>query len=185
MNLTTHSMNLAIHCLSCIYPFKASARRTTYCSKECRQTWEKWDSIRRGGGVDTCPECGNAFHRKPRRVKNGKDLYCSRICAVRNMPRTWIEDALFDALRVLNVEFIEQEELLGKYIVDAYLPSYNLAIEAQGSYWHAKAATIASDNKKRTAFITNKINLLEIAEEEFRDQEWLETKINAVLIRIS
>ena len=101
------------------------------------------------------------------------------------MPRTWIEDALFDALRVLNVEFIEQEELLGKYIVDAYLPSYNLAIEAQGSYWHAKAATIASDNKKRTAFITNKINLLEIAEEEFRDQEWLETKINAVLIRIS
>lgn len=100
------------------------------------------------------------------------------------MPRTWIEDALFDALRVLNVEFIEQEELLGKYIVDAYVPRYNLAIEAQGSYWHAKAATIASDNKKRTAFITNKINLLEIAEEEFRDQEWLENKINSFIFLI-
>lgn len=166
-----------IHCLACIYPFKGSNRRTTYCSKECRQTWEKWDSIRRGGGVDICPDCQQPFHRKPRRVKNGKDLYCSRVCAVRNMPRTWIEDALFDALRSLDVEFIEQEELLEKYIVDAYLPRYNLAIEAQGSYWHRKAATIASDNKKRHSFITNKINLLEIAEEEFRDQEWLETKI--------
>lgn len=181
----THCMNLMTHCLACIYPFKSSARRTTYCSKECRQTWEKWDSIRRGGGVDTCPECGNAFHRKPRRVKNGKDLYCSRICAVRNMPRTWIEDALFDALRVLDCEFVEQEKLLGKYIVDAYLPRYNLAIEAQGSYWHRKAATIASDNKKRHAFITNKINLLEIAEEEFRDQEWLEAKIGAILSKLS
>lgn len=172
------------HCLACIYPFKSSPRRTTYCSKECRQTWEKWDSIRRGGGVDTCPECGGSFHRKPRRAKRGKDLYCSRICAVRNMPRTWIEDALFDALRATNVVFMEQEELLGKYIVDAYVPRYNLAIEAHGSYWHSKAATIVSDNKKRHAFITNNINLLEIAEEEFRDSEWLESKIRAVFNQI-
>lgn len=99
------------------------------------------------------------------------------------MPRTWIEDALFDALRALDLEFVEQEELLEKYIVDAYVPRYNLAIEAQGSYWHNKAATIASDNKKRHAFISNQINLLEIAEEEFRDQEWLENKIKAFVTK--
>lgn len=174
-----------IHCLSCSYPFKATARRKMFCSRDCRRDWEHWDAKRRGGHHTLCPECGNEFYRKPRRIKHGKALYCSRICALKSTPRTWIEEALCDALTELDLVYIEQEELLDNWIVDVYIPKYHLAIEAQGSYWHAKAGTIASDSKKRQAFMEHKINLLEIAEDEFNDPDWVIGKIRNTIALLS
>lgn len=184
-------MNTA-NCIGCIYLFEVTKRRKMFCSKDCRQAWELWDSERRGGYWTDCPECGVKYYRKARRVREGKFLYCSRLCAVKNMKKTWIEEVLLDAMIALGVDYREQEELLDRWIVDAYLPAYKLVIEAQGSYWHGvrrlkdgrqtgAQRRQASDEKKRHALLAAGYNILEIDEEEFRHFEWVKRKISEMI----
>lgn len=50
------------------------------------------------------------------------------------------------------IKYLKQVPLLNRYIVDFYLPEYNLVIECRGDYWHAnpkfyKAKDIMKNNK--------------------------------------
>ena len=50
---------------------------------------------------------------------------------------------------MLNISFIA-EYSIGPYDVDFYVPSRNLIIEADGTYWHSRPETIERDAKRDT-----------------------------------
>lgn len=50
--------------------------------------------------------------------------------------RTDIEGILSDMLDWLDVSHASQKMMYGKFVVDEFLPEFNLVIEAFGSYWH-------------------------------------------------
>jgi len=175
-------------CLSCSYPFLSSRRLTTFCGQVCRKIWEQWDAGRRGGGLSTCLECGLPLYRKAGNMRRGRDRYCSHLCAVRSMPRTWIEDALNDVLLELQQELgfeYEEQALVGeKYVVDCWLPALHLAIEANGSFWHATKGSIQSGSNKRLFLLERRISLLEISEEEFSDRDFVLARIRTFVLRV-
>lgn len=50
---------------------------------------------------------------------------------------TSIEIAMYQALDNLNINYISQHVIDGRFKVDAYLPDVPLILEAWGTYWHA------------------------------------------------
>jgi hypothetical protein len=48
-----------------------------------------------------------------------------------------LEQAMHDALDTLGIEYIPEHPMFGHFLVDAYLPELNIAIETNGTYWHA------------------------------------------------
>jgi very-short-patch-repair endonuclease len=64
-----------------------------------------------------------------------------------------LEVAVRRVLDALDVEHIHQH-IIGTYLVDFYLPKYNLVLECNGNYWHDFPDRIEHD-KRREAYITS------------------------------
>jgi very-short-patch-repair endonuclease len=87
-----------------------------------------------------CVTCGNPRAVRPCEASTAK--YCSRRChsianiqaAGRARP-TGLESATYGALESMGFIF-ERQHRLGRYVVDAYLPTCHTVIEAFGDYWH-------------------------------------------------
>ncbi len=54
-------------------------------------------------------------------------------------PTTNLERALYKLLACAGIEFT-REKRFGRYVVDAFLPEHNLAVEADGAFWHKDTA---------------------------------------------
>lgn len=50
---------------------------------------------------------------------------------------TNIEKILYEYLLYKNIKFEKQHNINNRFVVDAYVPSLNLVIEADGNYWHS------------------------------------------------
>lgn len=72
---------------------------------------------------------------------------------------TNIEKIVYDLLVSKNIEFEFQKDIDKKYLVDFYIPSKNLVIEADGDYWHSLNKCIKSDNLKNKYLENNGYNL--------------------------
>lgn len=74
---------------------------------------------------------------------------------MRKQYETNIEIIMKNALKNDNIEFVMQYPIRCKYgyIVDFYLPEYNLIIECDGEVWHPKGN---SHDKKRDKYLNDK-----------------------------
>lgn len=66
---------------------------------------------------------------------------------------TSIEKKLYNELKRKGLLFETQKLINGKFLVDAYIPSLNLIIEADGDYWHSLERVIKKD-KAENAYLT-------------------------------
>lgn len=87
-----------------------------------------------------CAECGTEFSVPAGRRTTAR--YCSRRCTAivsiksgASQSPTTIEIETYLALTTLGIEFSPQERI-GNFVVDAWLPGRNVAVECQGDYWH-------------------------------------------------
>lgn len=48
-----------------------------------------------------------------------------------------LERSMHNALDTLGIEYISEHPMFDHFLVDAYLPDLNVAIETNGTYWHA------------------------------------------------
>jgi very-short-patch-repair endonuclease len=147
-----------------------------YCSRKCAGVG------RRSAGERQCVLCGTTFSLSSRR-KNAK--YCSWPCSREGWVKdtqspTTIEIETYAALTELGVEFIPQRRI-GKWIVDAYLPSLNIIVECLGDFHHCnplknpngprhpiQVKTIDRDNRRRAEFKEKGIRLFEMWEADIR-----------------
>jgi very-short-patch-repair endonuclease len=82
---------------------------------------------------------------------------------------TGIEKTLYDYLLLKGIIFETQKIINGRFIVDAYIPSLNLVIEADGKYWHTA----------ENAYLTKcGYKLLRLTEEEINNGNFKERLVD-------
>ncbi|EGI2114790.1 DUF559 domain-containing protein [Listeria monocytogenes] len=66
--------------------------------------------------------------------------------------RTSIEVKMAEELENRGLKYIEQYSLGDKFLIDFYIPQYNIAIECDGDYWHRLPKNVKRD-KAKNAYI--------------------------------
>lgn len=87
---------------------------------------------------------------------------------------TSIEKKLYEELKRRGILFERQRLINNHFIVDAYIPSLNLVIEADGDYWHS-LDKIKKQDKSKNAYLTKcGFNLLRVTGTEIRNDSFKE-----------
>jgi len=82
---------------------------------------------------------------------------------------TSIEKKLYDELKRRGLLFEKQKLINGRFLVDAYIPSFNLIIEADGNYWHNLDRVKKKDKSENAYLKTCGYNLLRLTETEINN----------------
>lgn len=116
------------NCGQCGKSFRRKSR-SRYCSKACQ-----FESQRDQVSM-TCLACDKAFSVP--RAREFTARFCSKPCWKRStrFGETGIEAKVRHALESLSIAFIQEEHRF-PYWLDFFLPDHDIAIEADGDYWH-------------------------------------------------
>jgi len=103
-----------------------------------------------------CLQCGGVFYRYPSQLTRPRDgKFCSKTCRalyvnqrrrLRKGP-TSIEQLLINELAVRAVPFCFQYPFAG-YVLDFAFPIHQVAVEADGVYWHSLENVKEKDARK-------------------------------------
>lgn len=187
-----------------IHPYRKSSAK--FCSKKCffiskkgKQVWHKVKI------KCTCLQCKKDFYIHHSRMTSGKNKYCSHNCygraekeGITEIERerlsrigilsvkkqfefkgpTSIEKKVYEELKLRGILFEKQKLINGKFLVDAYIPSLNLIIEADGDYWHSREKTKKRDKAKNAYLTKCGFNLLRLTETEINNGSFRERLVN-------
>lgn len=130
---------------------------------------------------DICPICNRVWKEITQRMREGKT--CSKLCSSikgylsGDRKETNIELKLQEFLKELNIPFKTQIPLLGITIADIFIAP-NIAVFADGEYWHAdESKKIKDENKtkklKKHHFLVLRISETDILENNLKVKEML------------
>lgn len=87
---------------------------------------------------------------------------------------TSIERKVEDELKKYNIKFVKQKPICkGHFVLDFYLPEYQLAVECNGSYWHSLPNKIARDKELEKYVLSKGKDILWLWDYEIND-EWFD-----------
>jgi very-short-patch-repair endonuclease len=128
-----------------------------------------------------CSICGRIWKRETERLKQRKT--CSKKCASikgylsGDRKETGIELKLQSLLLALDIEFETQKPILGVTIADVFILP-NVAIFADGTYWHGDPMTQYKDAEKTKRLRSAGYVVLRLDEEEIEeDTELVKSKL--------
>jgi very-short-patch-repair endonuclease len=128
-----------------------------------------------------CAICGKIWNRLTLRMEQGKT--CSKKCASikgylsGDRKETGIELKLQSLLLALDIEFETQKPILGVTIADVFILP-NVAIFADGAYWHGDPMTQYKDAEKTKRLRRAGYIVLRLDEEEIEeDAELVKSKL--------
>lgn len=128
-----------------------------------------------------CEICGKVWNRLTLRMEQGKT--CNTKCAsikgylAGDHKETNIELKLQSLLLSMDIEFTTQKPLLGVTVTDIFIEP-NVAIFADGSYWHSGAMKEYKDTEKTRKLVKAGYVVLRLAEKEIlKDTESIKTKL--------
>ena len=87
---------------------------------------------------------------------------------------TSIEKTLYDYLLMKGILFERQKLINGKFIVDAYIPSMNLVIEADGKYWHDLDKITKKDRAENAYLNKCGYKMIRLSEDEIKSGKFKE-----------
>jgi len=174
--------HISCECLTCGKAFKRTQNYLDlgwgrYCEKKCADYAKTLTT-----GADhplytrvdrRCKWCGGTFKAKPAKVKKKEATFCSRSClgsySIRKQGGrvSSLEVAVGLRLEELGIDFVAQKRV-GKFLCDFYVPSLNLIIECDGSYWHALPKVVERDKRKNLAIARKGLLLARIPEAAIR-----------------
>lgn len=130
------------------------------------------------GGLPKCSDCG-------KELSSYVNSQCKKCFLKGKIPKqngvksclmqqnrhgsTSIEIKLYEELKNRGLLFETQKIINGRFIVDAYIPSLNLVIEADGNYWHSLPKVIGRDKSKNAYLKKCGFNLLRLTETEINN----------------
>ncbi len=160
-------------CPVCSKPFmpKRLGAVNKFCSKECRSIGNKIKQV--------CAGCGKERYVHKSRIDEGRK-FCSQECYRHNKIRpTFIEKTIQDRLSDIGIFFIPEYKV-GRYFVDIFIPSANLAIECDGSYWHKDRGN--NDAKKTNILKSKGYRVLRFGEKKIKQspQECIDSIVSVV-----
>ena len=166
-------------CPICNTPFQtleylAASGGGVFCSNKCFR-------IHKNTSVElTCEICAEKYLRKKAVAQNSR--FCSRSCqgvwkAKQNYQSTGIERAVAALLDSLKITYMAQHPL-GRFLCDFYIPSANLVLEADGSYWHSLPTNQARDRRKNTFLLNHGYRIIRLPENKINDDlDWCKQQI--------
>lgn len=118
-----------------------------YCSRACKGLAKKPWPIERTKLIEyACAGCGATWRGKSSPSVRNRKKYCSRACVgaavtqrLRTESPTSIEAATYAALADMGIDFLPQHRI-GRWVVDAFVPSLRLVVECQGDFHHCNPA---------------------------------------------
>lgn len=166
-NVTAQRTGYAVPCKVCgkdVYVTESitKGRANFYCSSEHRKEWVKQNKT-----IHICKICGKEFKHSPSRTKSGKYnvTYCSLACRdadperremllamtakQQRMTPNKIERIGYQLLDDLEVEYLPQHLIGGKFCVDAFIPSLNIVVQFDGDYWHYNPALFPTPDTRQ------------------------------------
>lgn len=162
-------------CQWCGNSFQAmpwNADKRIWCSAKCtnearRNTTGPDHPLYKAKTPMQCEVCGSTRLVKPSLVHRFRA--CSRRCAaiikLKENPRISSRELqVKSALDELG-ESYEQQKVIHHFIVDFYLPSRNLVIECDGSYWHSLPRSQRVSREKDDYFASAEIPIARLREE--------------------
>lgn len=186
-------------CKSCsdkfmVHPFREN--KAKFCSYKCywsskkgvlasKETKEKMSESHKG---EKHPMFGrkhtDSAKMKMSKAKKGKYSGRLKIIGLKGLLNqqnskkpTSIEKAVYDYLILKGIIFEKQKLINGKFIVDAYIPSLNLVIEADGSYWHSLDRVIKKDKAENAYLKKCGFNIFRLSEKEIRNGSFQERMV--------
>ena len=87
---------------------------------------------------------------------------------------TSIEKKVYDFLILKGIIFEKQKLINGKFIVDVYIPSLNLVIEADGNYWHSLDRVMKKDKAENAYLKKCGFKMLRLSEDEINSGKFKE-----------
>lgn len=124
-----------------------------FCSQACARA-----VLNKPRPVVICEQCGAAVAVPPSRVKQGM-RFCSQSCrSIWNIAHhafqspTSIESLLYQALDESGLAYVAQYPITAaRTVADAFIPSLNLVLYADGVYWHGLPAIVQRDARQMAA----------------------------------
>lgn len=187
-------MALIKHCTICNKEFlirKFRIKTAKFCSYKCYGIFQrgktKISSVGKNntqwkGGLPKCLSCNKQIGYRNKRcmecyirsdatTQNG----LKGLIKQQNMKEpTGIERKVYDYLILKGILFEKQRLINGKFLVDAYIPSLNLVIEADGKYWHDMDRVMKKDKAENAYLNKCGFNLIRLTEEEINSGEFKE-----------
>jgi len=120
-----------------------------------------------------------AYKNNPELIKMAKKAGLAGLLKQQNSKEpTSIERTLYNYLLLKGILFEKQKLINGKFIVDAYIPSLNLVIEADGNYWHS-LDRVKNKDKAENAYLTKcGFNLIRLSETEINNGSFKERLVS-------
>lgn len=122
-------------------------------TQETIEKIKKWGrdnkEIQRKGGIKSC---------KKQQEMNGP---------------TSIEKKVYDELKKRGVLFEKQKTINERFLVDVYIPSFNLIVECDGDYWHSLKKNQMRDKAKDAYLAECGFDLLRLSEMEIKNGKFI------------
>ena len=161
-----------------ICPGRFKKQPTKFCSRNCQH-----EAKRRITGTNhplwtseqmACEWCGKIVWVKHCKLHEFK--YCSRKCQgtstayflAQNYGPTGIEQKLIDEFDKRGMHYFWQYKI-ASWLVDFAFPSYRLAIEADGKYWHGNEKQKQKDANKDHWLNAHKWSIIRLSEDDIND----------------
>lgn len=129
-----------------------------------------------------CSICGRIWKRETDRLINKQT--CSPRCAgikgylSGDRKETGIELKIQELLESMGIEFTAQKPVLGVTVADVFIEP-NVAIFADGTYWHSGAMKEYKDSEKTKKLQKSGYVVLRLSEKEInKEQETVKLKLN-------
>ena len=93
--------------------------------------------------------------------------------AVENYPSSSIETKVKEQLSLYNVAFVSQKKICnGHFVLDFWLPEYQLVIECNGDYWHLLPQRIERDKQLEEYLKLKKVDILWLWEHNIKSNDF-------------
>lgn len=110
----------------------------------------------------------------------GFDLICPHIIDISySLPQCILYEILYEILK--SDIYMNDRKIINPYELDLYIPSYNIAFEYDGSYWHANESAKENDKNKENLCINARINLFRIKEKSKNYTEDIKNQLIEIL----
>lgn len=145
--------------------------KNSFCSVKCANLYQGRNKLK-----FICKICGKEFKWSKSRIINNNPTYCSLKCRDKdpkrkemlknlnilqqNMTPNNLEKKGYEILDSLNLEYKKQVLIGNKFLVDTFIPKYNMVIQFDGDYWHGnpKKYKELSKRQKRRKIIDKSQN---------------------------
>lgn len=127
-----------------------------------------YKSIERNLKISTAQKGRKFTEERKKNIRKGQQRYWE------SKQPTSIERTLYDFLLLNGILFERQKLINDRFVVDAYIPSLNLVIEADGKYWHARPERMKKDKAENAYLKKCGFELLRLSEEEINTGEFKE-----------